>query len=93
MLTINIIPSGRRLDRRKDFEMKYYIVKKDGKEFRCETKAGAFEMYDCLGRLDVAIESHMFDTDASGKMKEYVWTYRKMMRRTLKSGEMKYYFR
>ncbi len=69
---------------------KFFVVKKDGKEFRCETKAGAFEMYDCLGRYGMTIECHVFD-DPTGEMKEYVWTYTKMSRRTVKNGEIKYY--
>ena len=71
--------------------MSYYVVKKNGKEFKAETKAGAFEMYDCLGRSDVRIEHHFTDTDAVGEVREYVLAGSKMGRRTLKDGTLKYW--
>lgn len=71
--------------------MNYYLMKKDGKEYRFDTKAAVYEMWDCLGRGDVIIEHHLFDTDASGIMKEYIHTSRTIKRRKLKSGEFRYY--
>lgn len=70
----------------------YYIVKKNDSEIRCETKAGAFEAYDCFGRFDVVIEQHFTDKDASGNEKKYVRVFADMARRTTKNG-MKYYLR
>ena len=69
---------------------RYYIVKKDGKEFRCETSAGAYEMYDCLGRFEVTIEEHIID-DPTGVMMHYTRIANKATRRKLKSGAFKYY--
>ena len=69
----------------------YYLLKKDDKEYRLDTKAAVYEMYDCLGRGEVTIEYHKFDTDAQGILKEYIETAHKIRRRTLKSGEIKYY--
>ena len=71
---------------------RYYIVKKDGKEFRCETSAGAYEMYDCLGRFEVTIEEHIID-DPTGVMRHYTHTAHKATRKKLKSGAYKYYFK
>lgn len=70
----------------------FYLVKKEGHEdFKCFTKAAAFDAYDSLGRADVTIEKHFWDRDANDKLKKYVHTFTKMSRRTLKSGEIKYY--
>lgn len=69
----------------------YYLIKKDGKEFKTESKAAAFEMYDCLGRHDVTIEKHFRDEYMDGTTsREYVYIGHKMTRRTLKSGEIRY---
>lgn len=69
----------------------YYLLKKDGKEFKYETKAEVYEMWDCLGRGEVVIEHHIFDTDVYGVKKEYIETSYTIRRRILKSGEIKYY--
>lgn len=68
---------------------KYYIVKQGDKEFRCETKAAAYEMWYCLKRKDVVIEYHYLNLD-SGKHDIHIVT--RPRRRTLKTGEIKYYF-
>jgi hypothetical protein len=71
---------------------KYYIVKKDGHEdARAENIAGAYEMYDCWGKIGVTIEEHFFDTDASGDMKHYVRETSKIRRRMLNDGSVIYY--
>lgn len=64
----------------------YFKLYKDGKEYNVETKAGAYEMYDSLGRSDVKIERHAFDNG-----KHWVWDVTKIYRRTYQSGEVRYY--
>lgn len=69
----------------------FYLVKKNDVEFKCDSKAVAYEMYDCLKRVDVIIEHHVIEEDLNGNMVEWVHVADKMKRRTLKSGEHKYY--
>ena len=69
----------------------FYLVKKNGKEFKCESKAAAYEMYDCLNKIDVVVEHHVIEEDQNGSMVEWVHVADKMKRRILKSGEYKYY--
>lgn len=67
----------------------YFVVKQGDKEFRCETRAAAYEMWDCLKRKDVIVEWHYIDYDLG---KHYIQTATRPRRRMLKSGQMKYYF-
>ena len=71
----------------------YYIIKKEGREVKTESRAGAFEMWDCWGRSGVTVEEHVFDTDASGQEVHYVFEAEKITRRTSKTGEIKYHFK
>lgn len=68
-----------------------YWVKKGDRAVRCESKEAAFEAYVRMGKTEVTIEKHFWDSDVEGRMKEYTLTFTKMTRRTLKSGELKYY--
>lgn len=67
--------------------MVYYIVKKDGIELKSNTKAGAFEAWDCLGRSDVTVEKHVIEEDG----KHVIHSGKKMTRRMRKDGTMVYH--
>lgn len=73
--------------------MTYFIIKKDKKEYKTDSKAGAFEMWDCWGRAGVIIEEHIFDTDVNGIEKHYVHTATRASRKTCKDGTIKYHMR
>lgn len=72
---------------------KFYIVKKDGKEIRCESASAAFEAWDCFGRHGTIVEMHIIDTDYAGIKYEYIDSYGKMARRKSKYGQTYFYFR
>ena len=73
---------------------KFYIIKKAGHEdVRAESFAGAYEAYDSLGKTDVTVEEHFFDTDAFGDMKHYVHETHKIRRRMLNDGSVMYYYK
>ena len=72
-------------------EERYYILKKNGKEYRYRTKAAVYEMWDALGRGEVVVEHHIEQTDVYGNVKKYVHTSKSIKRRKLKSGEIRYY--
>lgn len=52
-----------------------YWVKKGDRAVRCESKEAAFEAYVRMGKTEVTIEKHFWDSDVEGRMKEYTLTF------------------
>lgn len=69
----------------------YYLVKKDGNQYRFENKAAVYDMFVFLGRKDVVIEHHIFDIDQYGNEVEYILIADKVTKRTSKSGSCIYH--
>ena len=67
--------------------MKYYTITKGGKTITVDSIAQAYEMWDCLGRADVAIEHHAIEDG-----NHYRWDVAKITRRTSKKyGRITYH--
>ena len=75
-------------------DKRFYIVSKEGHEpITAESKAGAYEAWDCFGRYDVKIEyHHIWENWKNGKMIDSCYPVTRLSRRLLKSGEVNYHF-
>lgn len=80
-----------------NYKRDYTIIRSGNDEKVFSKNYVAYDWFDTLtkymGRKDVQIEKHRFSLDDDGNWKDYTSKHKRIVRRTLKSGEMRYYYK